>query len=37
MLAGGKELPVTVADRTIAIDIGGQAPDKIATVIKLDV
>jgi alpha-L-fucosidase len=37
LLAGGKELPVTSTDRSIAINVGDQAPDKIATVIQLDV
>jgi alpha-L-fucosidase len=37
LLAGGKALRVTAADRQISIAVGAQAPDKIATVIALDV
>jgi alpha-L-fucosidase len=37
MLAGGKSLKVTPAGQQISIEAGGEAPDKIASVIELEV
>ncbi|MBI4908801.1 MAG: alpha-L-fucosidase [Acidobacteria bacterium] len=35
LLAGGKRLGVTAGDRQVTVDVGGEAPDKIATVVEL--
>ncbi len=37
LLAGGKSLAVTPGDKQTTIAVGAEAPDKIATVIELDV
>jgi alpha-L-fucosidase len=37
LLAGGKSLVVTAGDKQTTIGVGAEAPDKIATVIELDV
>ncbi len=37
LLAGGRSLAVTAGDRETSIAVGNQAPDKIASVIALDV
>ena len=36
LMAGGKSLVVTAGDKQTSIAVGDQAPDKIATVIELD-
>jgi alpha-L-fucosidase len=36
LMAGGRSLVVTVGEKQISIAVGDQAPDKIATVIELD-
>ena len=37
LLATGKSLPVTAAEALTTIEVGGAAPDKVATVIELNI